>query len=488
MAIEKKLSLAVLAEQSGINEELLFAEASSGKLKHYEIGGQFFTTEAFFNEFLENKLVRGIDNEAKPELSLQPTEEKIERRAKTMGKASVFHVSSKRNKQWLVQRDMGLADDGKRIRESKYFESKEIAENYADKLNEERQEMILRFGSDEISCISSPKATTPAVKFIEWYINSDEKKCSSRTKKGYLDALKIFSGGLKSLNIANVRLCELNSKVCNTVLERIAESKAQATVNKVRIVLCQSLKYAFEEDLLSGADFTAKIKHHKSEKETSKREPYTEGERELLKQGSAFDPLLHAAIVLFDQTGMRPEELRVLEWRNVDLARKTIRITNASVKVYEDLSLSGGRKYTEVLGKTKSKKGVRTLPIYDDAVTAITELRESIEGEHFRKNSKFVFSGISGDFITELELTSHWRMLIRRLDLKGKGYCFYRYRHTFCTDLALSNISQDKAAVLMGDSSIDMVNRIYSHIKSTDVIDETRAMFENRHIIQPTSA
>ncbi len=50
----------------------------------------------------------------------------------------------------------------------------------------------------------------------------------------------------------------------------------------------------------------------------------------------------------------------------------------------------------------------------------------------------------------------------------------YRFKHTFCTQLLLSGCTPQTVQALKGDSTLNVIMRIYNGIKSKDVIEITR--------------
>ena len=50
----------------------------------------------------------------------------------------------------------------------------------------------------------------------------------------------------------------------------------------------------------------------------------------------------------------------------------------------------------------------------------------------------------------------------------------YRFRHTFCTRLLLDRRTPQEVQALMGDSTLNVIMRIYNGIKSKDIIEDTR--------------
>lgn len=95
--------------------------------------------------------------------------------------------------------------------------------------------------------------------------------------------------------------------------------------------------------------------------------------------------------------------------------------------------------------------------------------RDSVGG-----SSEFIFFDVNGDFMKEESFTSMWERFIRSHNWCGKKIFIYRFRHTFCTRLLLSGCTPQTVQALMGDSTLNVIMRIYNGIKSKDVIEVTR--------------
>lgn len=74
----------------------------------------------------------------------------------------------------------------------------------------------------------------------------------------------------------------------------------------------------------------------------------------------------------------------------------------------------------------------------------------------------------------EESFTSMWGRFIDSHKWRGKKLFIYRFRHTFCTRLLLSGCTPQTVQALMGDSTLNVIMRIYNGIKSKDVVEVTR--------------
>ena len=187
---------------------------------------------------------------------------------------------------------------------------------------------------------------------------------------------------------------------------------------------------------------------------------------------------LYTLISMALYTGMRPEEIRALKWEDVDFNNNNISVNKAVVKCYPDLKKSS---YIEELGTTKSKKGVRDIPLADKAAEALKAWRAESLKDPVGKDSEFIVYHPDGGFMRSEQLKDIWYRFIKKNDWKGEGYILYRFRHNYCTRLLEKGTPIQFVQALMGDSTLDVIMKIYNGLNSKNIIDNTREMVNAIH-------
>jgi integrase len=158
---------------------------------------------------------------------------------------------------------------------------------------------------------------------------------------------------------------------------------------------------------------------------------------------------LYVAVTLALETCMRYSELRLLEWRQVDLARRTIAV-GAS--------------------KTESGEG-RVIPLTCSAAQVLTSWATLFPN---RKPNHYVFAseqygqgGIVYDTDPTQPMTS-WKEAWEAAKIRAGVVCrFHDLRHTGCTRLLDAGVSHPIVAEIMGwsaSTAIRMIKEVYGHI------------------------
>lgn len=162
------------------------------------------------------------------------------------------------------------------------------------------------------------------------------------------------------------------------------------------------------------------------------------------------EPRVPGAVLFYAMlmTGMRPGELAVLQWSDVDFEKQEITVSRA---------LESGTQRT--IRGPKTEAGKRLIPMRRDLAARLTPLRGSPDG--------FVFPRADGSHHSHNSLYRLWHRLRAEMESLGGPlpadlvpYCL---RHTFCTDLQNAGVPINVAKELMGHSNISTTANVYTH-------------------------
>ena len=153
--------------------------------------------------------------------------------------------------------------------------------------------------------------------------------------------------------------------------------------------------------------------------------------------------------------GLRPSEVGRLQWKDIDLKEKVI----------------------HVVGKTKTESGKRTVPI---PKLFVCELKK-------KDPFDLVCTNAGGGQLTKSSTRQMWESFIYRLNIsmgcetfKGglvppyrvsEDMVMYNLKHTYCTDLEKSEVTLNRARVLMGHKNVSVTAEIYTHTDETAIND-----------------
>lgn len=228
------------------------------------------------------------------------------------------------------------------------------------------------------------------------------------------------------------------------------------TCQIIRMTLTQILESAIEDKLIND-NVCKKLTMPKNEPKEKRQ--LTDEEKEAIKKADFSGKEKMFVYILF-YFGLRRGEALALSKSDIDL-KNNILIVNKSIAF---------NKNDPVLKDTKSKSGVRNLPI-PNAVKSI--LRDYLK----QCDTFYLFADKGGNLLTQSMLVRMWERIIRKMNeavctekellignLHITGLTPHIFRHNYCTMLYYSGISQKKAVELMGHSDVTMIMRVYAHL------------------------
>lgn len=380
-------------------------------------------------------------------------------------------VSALADGRFMVQIDKGKKPDGKRDRESKSFRDKADADKYLkNRLTELNAPIVAPTAvacSPTISDIpNTPQGNYTTLTFEEYALGVLENGIgsgTSRTMEDYRVGLSYAVSIIGDIPIANITKKDIN-KVFKKLCPLYAQSNITRTYNSLKIVI----EDAYEEGDIPKNPMR-KMDCPRSTKPIEEKSPiYSDEDIELLfKTSKAYNSELYTMFVLLECTGMRPAEMRALEWSSFDRVNKTIHIKQAATYEFEEIkSVRERPKSKEIISTTKSKYGVRTLQLSDLAVQALLDWEKIKSKSRSKANreSKYIFNDRKGSFKTETSSQSQIQRFRDKYGLTEMGVRFYKFRHTMCTRLVMAGQPTKVIQTLLGDNTADVINEIYTHI------------------------
>lgn len=228
------------------------------------------------------------------------------------------------------------------------------------------------------------------------------------------------------------------------------QGQSKTQINEVYQQLQLLFGKAFENRLIKEniAQFIIKPKGYKN-----KRREITETERRALLEACKKDDRFYMFLFML-YCGCRPSEAQRLK--------------------YEDIQLINGRPFLNIRG-TKTANAFRIVPLKN-------ELYEKYKG----KKTGYIFTTKGGKLYTDSNYKNLCNALYREIDILmgakvyrnhiyesvlADDFCPYMLRHSFCCDCCRRGIDIRITSKMMGHSSIQITNDIYTHVSNDLIYD-----------------
>ena len=378
------------------------------------------------------------------------------------------NISVLKDGRYMVQINLGKDPDGKRKRDSKSFKTKPDAERYLaqrlSELNGVIQQQVSTAPDNTMSDAESANYTDQTFEeYTTTILNRGIGKAVSRTIDGYrVSVVPVlqYIGNIKMVDIDRDRLINTFNKL-SYKYGKVSLKKAFNTTKMI-------MEDAYYDGKIPKNPFV-RLKAPESKVEIEYyRDAYTDEEVALIfeKAKEYCNKMLYPMLAVLESTGMRPGEMRALEWTNVDLERKTAFIKHAVIARFETIKdLRKKPKCYEVIGPTKSASGVRVVKLSNLAVQALIDWRKELDKmPPVMKNSKYVFPSQEGSFRTESSNKCLVQRFVKKAGLQDMHFMLYRFRHTLCTRMFLAGLSINVVQQMLGDSTSNVVTKIYNHM------------------------
>ena len=174
--------------------------------------------------------------------------------------------------------------------------------------------------------------------------------------------------------------------------------------------------------------------------------------------------------VLLLYSGMRVGELCALTWNDIDFEEKTIRINKNAIQVQEKDKNGESHCVLKTQNSTKTRSGMRTIPMTAKAFTALSELQK-ITGAY-----EYIISSANGERIRPTRLNRTFNQILAAIGLRKAGV--HTLRHTFATMLFSNGCEVKIVSDLLGHSNTKITENIYIHLvkeqklKAIETIDK----------------
>jgi integrase len=242
--------------------------------------------------------------------------------------------------------------------------------------------------------------------------------------------------------LGHIRAAEFGSgQLKRYIAERQKQGAARATINRELAIVKRAFRLAAQND----PPLVNRVPHVPTLRENNVRKGFLEHEDYRRLRDALPEPIRPLLVVGY-HTGARVGELLPLQWSQVDLAAKRIRLNP---------------------GETKNDEG-RVLPIYGEMVEWLA-MQKSIREEKF-PSCKFVFHR-SGKRISSI--FKNWRDARIACDLER--LIFHDLRRTAIRNMIRAGISEKIAMVISGHKTRSVFDR-YNIVNDRDLTEAASKM------------
>ena len=285
-----------------------------------------------------------------------------------------------------------------------------------------------------------------------WYQERSAAGTKRQSLTGYLGAFKAmlnFAAGTKKGDQNNSPVIDSNPLRDYSLPRPTTQERESMEAHDKKL---QQKRDIFSEDVRNGilAGLDGYAEHIRAQRRSSRKhgKPHLP-DLDAVAYPHWFIPFAHIARL----TGMRPSDVRSLEWSHLTHNRFNGRST---------------LEFTPQKTKDKGEKPIRVrFPVDGELLEVLTKWRE----QNGNPKSGYMFqSDRTGQQIERKAYLKHWPHVLDIGGLPG-DLDFYSFRHNFISALVTRNVPLIKIARLVGHANTDMIVRHYLREDEEDMLD-----------------
>lgn len=327
-------------------------------------------------------------------------------------------------------------------------------------------------------------STVPLSKFLRhWFF---EYKLNNISKTYYDRLQSVFIHHIEP-TIGDISLCDLtNADIQKLIDDGNKAGYARASLKKIAEILRPALRLAVDiEHLLDKSPFDGvKIpSEDKMKKPTREILVYSETEKERIfttidenfKNDTLCTYRYFSAFGFILNTGLREGELLGLKWKHL----KKTEAGHTVAVIFENITYvyerdADGTPIQKILntGKLKGKCKKREVPLNDNALKALEQIKQS--NELLGINSEYVFSKPDGTCSTAGRLIRSLNHLARLANVPYLGV--HSLRHSFASALIKKGVSIKVVSEILGHSDAYFTANVYVHIDTDQKLEAVNSL------------
>lgn len=326
----------------------------------------------------------------------------------------------------------------------------------------------------------SPKTTFG--EYISDWLLFKEGDIEQTTYEKYESFIDCMILRYKNHNLANTQIGSLSPRLFQQYLNTLAKQYSRASIIKIWSIIKQCVKFGELQNELP-INTTAMVKVPIESKVAHKKKEITfldESQADILYQTLDYrdknnvrryynSPNAHALILIL-YSGMRAGELIALKWKNVDIAKKKIKVAESAAIVKGN----DGKKIS-IDKVPKSKSSIRYIPLPNRAMEMIKYFKE-----HNASTGPDDYVCLSGNN-TKL-MRRNLNHTLRRMckDAELPRLSVHCLRHSYGSMLLANDINIKVISELLGHANISITYDIYIGIKEEEKEAAIEAAFNKK--------
>lgn len=357
-----------------------------------------------------------------------------------MARKTNFTVNGK--EYYRVTRTIGKKSDGTAIRKTFYGSGVNEANAKADEyMNNIKNGLVNNYENISLNDM-----------FHTWLF--DFLYNSSKIKPSTFQRYEsIYRKYIKESEIAGLKLIDITTLKLQQFYNKLSKTYSYSQIKYLNALLKTFFNWCIDSSyILRNPCLKVDIKGNKNEIVTCYRkevEILSEEEISIIKKyikGSNVDLL----ILLDLATGLRQGELLALDWKNIDLKNKTLKVERSvkEVYVYEN---EDNRHIETIFQIPKTQNSFRTISIPD---VIIDVLRKQTN------KTGLLFHDSNGNPLRAKNVSYQWKRILKECNIPHKK--FHAIRHTYASMLLKNGVDIETVAELMGHTAVS-ITQIYLH-------------------------
>lgn len=361
-----------------------------------------------------------------------------------------------------------------------------VSKSFSGKDKSEARRKFREYQKNNRKWDYSPSKTTVEDYVENWLTLYKFKKVSDSTYDRTEDT---FHRHIKGSTVGKMKISKVESDDIQRMIDEKSESYSMSEVKKIYEILNPCFRHAtIKGDLLFNCMQLVSMPLEKNFKvKTKEIEIYSDDDVSVIAEFVLSDIeylkdkrlLRYAPIYLFLLlTGLRLGEVCALEWKDIDFKNRTATINKGMTYVKNRGRFDTDVKKVEVVSTTKTKSGVRKIPLNSLAVECLNILMS--RDTELGIDSDYVIHNQSGDHISMSTVQKRFIKICKEVGVNHHG--IHSLRHTFASQLIRQGKDIKTVSKLLGHSKIQITLDRYVHIifeQEMEAVGSLESLYQN---------